>query len=189
MKTVGFHTVEDRDDAFFINENAPFKSVGSRSFLGIGYYFWEDDIDLAHWWGEIHCSNNYVICSGDITCEEALYFDLVGSVKHRKYLKELHNKLKAEIIRFYRKDDIPLGEIIEYLKRINGMGNYKDIFPFKVIRAVDSSKPSANKMFFASHGKGFIDLSPRTIICLLERNKVFLNNVRIVFPEKYVDEL
>ncbi|MDD2582996.1 MAG: hypothetical protein PHR66_13485, partial [Desulfuromonadaceae bacterium] len=59
MKTIGHHTCSKKNGKAFILENAPFLSEYNETgkvlkFLGTGYYFWDDNIEMAHNWGRSH---------------------------------------------------------------------------------------------------------------------------------------
>ncbi len=56
-----YQTVSDRDNADYIEDNAPFRCERKDAWLGEGYYFWDTLIKNAHWWGEIAYNNEYVI--------------------------------------------------------------------------------------------------------------------------------
>jgi hypothetical protein len=187
MEAIGYHTVEDRENPDHVEEYGPFLCGGSLAFLGVGHYFWEENIDLAHWWGQTHCDNEYMICSGDIKCEDSLYLDILGNVKHQKYLREIQKMLGEDLIRQFGTVDVPLGALIEFLKKIESYQHKKGIFPYKVIRAIDSSARSSNLIKFAQGKPNYSDLSPRIIICLIEKKKLFLTGFKIVFPLKYVE--
>ncbi len=182
MQALVFHTVEDRGDADHVERFAPF--ISTNSFLGTGYYFWEENLDLAHWWGVAHCDEEYIICEGSIKCDDSVYLDLVGNVKHQRLMRELETLLSAEVMRAFNTKRIALGMLIEFCKRLGATKRLE--FPFKVIRAVDHHARVEHGMVFTLAKGSFIDLDPRIIICLTEKKPVFLSGVKIIFPQKYV---
>lgn len=188
MNTVGYHTVEDRDNPDFVEEKGPFVAMGSLAFLGVGYYFWEESLELAHWWGGVHCSGEYMICRANLGSPDEVYLDLVGNVRDMNYLKKLKKELASELVRKFGTSDVPMGKLIEHLYQVNLRPGRKGIFPYKVIRTVDTSKKSKDVVYFVDKKENVTDLSPRIIICLKEKNSVFLRDFRIVFPEKYVTD-
>ncbi|MFZ6001575.1 MAG: hypothetical protein ACOYW3_13775 [Bacteroidota bacterium] len=159
--------------------------MGSLAFLGTGFYFWEDNLDLARWWGVVHCDSQYIICQADIECAEERYLDLVGNVRHLRYLRELKARFGQDLKREFGTVDVPLGNLIEYLRRQDKKPAFSGIFPFTVIRAVDHYRPGGGKILFAQGKDNFTDLSPRIILSLLKKNE-HISNFRIIFPEKYV---
>ncbi len=119
--------------------NAPFLSMGQLAFLGKGYYFWEDNVDLAHWWGDVHCNSEYVICEGSIHVDEDKFLDIVGNTRHHRYLRDMKARFKNEFIREFETEDVPLATLIEYLIKQNSKPQLKGIFPFIVLKRLTIS--------------------------------------------------
>lgn len=181
--TVVHHTVKDDDNPNFIEDNAPFSVQNIKeAYLGYGYYFWDNHIELAHHWGEIHYNNLYVVCEGTLTVNEDLFFDLVGNRQAQIFISECISEMPAL-------KNLTLGEIIEFLKKLETNPNKKGIFPFKVIRAVDVTEATTYHMEtvkFAPNRQGIMTTNPQIIICLIEKNTVFLPSLKIVYPTKYI---
>ena len=57
-----YQTLDDNDNADYVEQNAPFPCDRKNSWLGTGYYFWDTFIENAHWWGEVNYKNSYIIC-------------------------------------------------------------------------------------------------------------------------------
>ncbi len=182
--TIVHQTLEDRDNADHVEEQGPFAVDDIKhSYLGSGYYFWDDHIELAEWWGECRINGNYIICEGDLKVPKEQFFDLVGCRKDQIYFLEVIKKLNL--------GKLKIGAIIELLKDLERRPNKKGIFPFKVIRAVDiytRSKYNQEIMKFAEKRNGLANLSPMMIICLIKKNKVLLPTYRIIYPDKYVPD-
>jgi hypothetical protein len=190
MKTIGYHTVEDRENPDHVENNAPFLCVGALAFLGNGYYYWQDDIDLAHWWGQVHCGQEYMICESTIQCDDSVYCDLVGSPSDLRKISALRDTLKQEIMRFNKTDTVALGQIIEFCRRLHSTTK-KGLFPWKVIRAVDAS-PLVDKRFasdlikFNTERKNFTSLRARIMISLSEKRGLLPDGTKIIHPAKYL---
>lgn len=174
-------TVDDLGDAEKIESHGPFpgKDFG-RLYLGSGAYFWDDHIELAHWWGEKHIGEDYVICCADLKVDENTFCDLVGSRQDMLHLKNLITELNITHLK--------LGAIIEVLKKLEQKYRRGDIFPFKVIRAVDVSYSSYKQELydFAEGKSGKTSLNPVYLICLIARSDIYLSSYRIIHPAKYV---
>ena len=148
-----------------------------------GYYFWDNHIDLAHHWGDIHCNGAYMICEGYLTVGEDVFLDLVGSRSDQIFIAECINEM-PEL------KNLSVGEIIEFLKKEENKPNKKGIFPFKVIRAVDNTlatKYKSSDINFAPNRKGKMTINPQIMICMVTKNKLVLSDLKIIFPEKYAN--
>lgn len=183
FETTVHHTVQDLDNADYIENHAPFAVEDiANSYLGSGYYFWDNHIDLAHDWGYIHCGNSYVICEGEMKVPIEIFLDLVGSRADQMMMEKYVNDIPGL-------DGLTLGEQIEFLKKLEATPNNKGIFPFKVIRAIDISptRYKVVKLKFAEKRNGYTTLNPKMIICLTEKNKLILKSLKIIYPSEYIN--
>ena len=60
------HTCSRENGEAFVRKNAPFLAEDNPQnrkfqFLGAGYYLWEDDIEQAKRWGEVHYKNSFFV--------------------------------------------------------------------------------------------------------------------------------
>lgn len=184
FKTVVHQTIDLTDDAEKVENDGPFKArTAKQSYLGLGYYFWDNHIELAHWWGKIHCGNSYYICDSEFHIDYEDFFDIVGRREHQIFLRDTINKLKW--------NNLSIGQIIEGLKKMNITHPTTGIFPYKAIRAIDLEKVvNDDDVYHYSEREkdgittklGIANLSPSIIICLLEKNRVHLLDYKILYP-------
>lgn len=180
FNTIVHQTLQNKENADEVERDGPYPVEDYKNaYLGYGYYFWDDHFEIAQWWGMVHCSDNYFICEGELNVDFDSFFDLVGSRKNQKFIREAANDLGLS--------DSPLGKLIEILKDLEKRPDYKGIFPYKVIRAVDETLGSYNQDFikFVEGKKGKTSLSPQIIICLIEKNARFLRSYKVIYPENY----
>ena len=69
------HTCSQDNGEAFVIKNAPFLAEDNPrnrkyQFLGTGYYLWEDDIEQAKRWGEVHYKNSYFVVEFECDIEE-----------------------------------------------------------------------------------------------------------------------
>src|SRR5277367_517215 len=110
-KSLGHHTLERTNESVpFRLAAGPVRSLMTNAdgtpkvnppFAGEGFYFWEDNLDAAIWWGEKHYVQKgklYRIFGIDLKLEDdgTTYLDLVGNRKQLKLLDELITKTKKE---------------------------------------------------------------------------------------------
>ncbi len=179
MQTIGYYTVEDRNNPKEILEAGPFFCGRGDAWLSPGYYFWDNDIRRAHDWGKGY-RKSYVICKADLQLKSLL--DLC-SIAGKRHFNSLLETILTEFEE-YQLREIPIGLAIAHLKKISQNAGFKEIFPFDSVRADDCPKDSMQP--FTSGRKESICLDPRVQICLFEKNSENLRSFEIVYPENYV---
>lgn len=124
MKEV-YQTLRYRNNNEFVLTNGPFKCEKDNAWLGHGYYFWEDSLRPAKYWGKKFHDDNYIICRGFCDINEDNCFYLVGCVKHNEFLEEALRQIQdmGELT-----SGITIPHVIDFLVK-NGQ------FPFYASRA------------------------------------------------------
>ena len=65
-----FHACKLEGGSEVIIKTAPFLSENNkRQWLTQGYYFWIEDIDLAHWWGSNSVKGDYAILTAKLNLD------------------------------------------------------------------------------------------------------------------------
>jgi len=183
MQTTGHHACKKDGGATAVCNNGPFLSEYKRKenklpFLGAGYYFWDDNIEMAKYWGYSHYDNSYYVIESRLNMPHDLLLDLVGNRQHMKYLVEIITRLKKE---GHYRQHWQLSQGFEYLKWLNS--RKPGIFPFTIIRGIDNNARPQKQFtyYYVKNKQSFIDLNPRLVICLIEKNPVVLQSRHIVF--------
>lgn len=186
FKTIGHHTISDTKNPDKIEASGPFKAEG-RPYLGEGYYFWDNHIELAHWWGYEHYSNSYMICESKIEASQEDFFDLVGSREDQIYLIHVREKFNL--------GSRPLGAIIDFLRELAAHDETKrKVFPFNVVRAMDvyhRSKFDLKRIILSMRSGtplGITNLAPKMFICIFKKNNPPLRTFKVIYPESYVSK-
>lgn len=170
MHLTCYHTVEDQENADYIEKFAPFLCKRNDAWLGTGYYFWDSNIDWAHDWGRNY--EEYVICAAEISLDSSI-FDLYGVVNHQEIFKKAYIALKERV-----KGEVTVPQVINAMKRLGS-------FKYNGIRAYHIPKP-AQTVKYNSKKNDELFLNQRVQICLINKNNLLSQTFRIVFPEKYV---
>jgi len=185
MKTKGHHTLENRGNADRIKQPSLSKYKGEddphNPFLGEGYYFWDNNIGMAHEWGRIrYPTKGYYIFEGSLSLEDKFLFDLVGNRSDQIRIKELFKFFVAKT----GKKDFDLAQFFEVLKFVVKYKPQKNIniFPYKYIRAVDNSKRTLDTIRFNMGKEPYTNLSPVYLICLFELNELALQRFFRIYP-------
>ncbi|MGB5982686.1 MAG: hypothetical protein WBG46_11140 [Nonlabens sp.] len=150
-------------------------------FAGEGFYFWEDNIEHAHHWGQQHYDNKYSIVEfEELKVSSDLLLDFLNP-NHRRYFKEM----KAIWLKKEPKTaNYAFGQWIEFFKRLDKKDN--GIFPFKFIRAKEELgnvplRYKVEKMAFSSSSSINIDLNPCVFLCILDKTLIKYGNRKIIF--------
>ena len=108
-----FQTLEFRDNNLEVLEHGPYQCVRENAWLSSGYYFWEESIESAKYWGERCCNDSYIVTKAlyDITDEN--FFDLLGNVKH---VKEFADVVKKMIDNGYLKRTSTVGHVLKFMR-------------------------------------------------------------------------
>ena len=128
-KVVLHHTCSRENGEAFVRENAPFLAKDNPQnrkyqFLGTGYYLWEDDIEQAKHWGEVHYKNSYFVVEFECDIEEEDILNL-NEREGQKALYEMIEEIQTKFGVNLRK--LPLSKIFEVIYRSKITFNYKTI--------------------------------------------------------------
>jgi hypothetical protein len=99
-----------------------------------GYYFWEDNMDAAEWWGHRRYLRYNESCRifrikiNNLNYQDGVFLYLVGNVEHIKFLRNMINILSKRI---NTKD----WKLHQYIYSFREIGK----FPFRIIRFLDYS--------------------------------------------------
>ncbi len=185
MQTIGHHTCKNEGGVDYVLANGPFLSEyneqeGKIPFLGEGYYFWDDNLDLAHHWGRVHYRSKYLVLEADLRFAQDEVLDLVGSRQDMRYLQEIRNALAD---RGLIEGDWEMSKIITLLRQLESqMGKEAALFPFEAIRVVDHSMMGDKQIpaKFVSARDNFTLINPRIIVCMFRKKEINLWRKRIV---------
>jgi hypothetical protein len=153
-----------------------------KPFLGSGYYFWDDNLDMAHKWGRIHYQNNYFVLEAKCRIPSDLVLDMVGNRQDLRFFCRCLDLFKNY---GHAREDWSVSQIIEFMKQLSmGSETFRDIFPFQAIRAVDHSAreaPHERMKFSNDQERGqYMLTNPRILVCFPQGKRVFLEEVRLI---------
>lgn len=170
-----YQAVEDRNNCDEVEQNGPYKCVSSNAWLGAGYYFWDTNIGLAHWWGRTAYRGTYMVCRIDYVCDYDAVFDLVGNMEALQLMKQTSAFLNSV------GKPCTVSGAIEYLKRQTDFRK-----KYVAVRAKDEKSPEKeDRMFFIRGDKPYLNLNPRIQFCFFDKSVFNGYEYKIVYPEKY----
>lgn len=183
-----YQTLEDRDNPDDIERLGPFPGDTKLAWLGSGYYFWEYNIEYAHWWGGIfYRKNGYVICesSYDYNLDRDEIFDLDQPEYEERFIRTW--KMIEEMGKVH---PVTVPAVIDFLEQ-----NIKPFQKYKAIRVRGVDSVSSNyepiakyRVPFEEGKRPYLDLLPPVQLCVINKSILHKGRYSIVYPEKYVEE-
>ncbi len=167
MKIIGHHTCSSNGLITEIEKQGPFASTHidedqkKHKFLGSGFYFWDNNVNMAHAHGQKNYKRKYFIFEAELNLLDDWFLDLAGNRIDMIRFQEIMSKLKEIDI---NTQNWTLAHFIEFLKS-------KEKFPYRAIRAIDTSIDPKDVVKFVSDRSNFINLNPIFIICLLDKEQ------------------
>lgn len=176
------HTCRPDGGGDFLIDNSPFlaehkPSEGKYQFLGEGYYLWDENIEMAHYWGKMHYKNKYAVIEMNIELTENNCLDLVGNRKHMSFILNVLRKLSEK---GFNRENWELSKCIEYLKRISLKNS--NIFPYNIIKSIDYRSPKdQQKIFFVKNNTHFTILNPKIALCVIDKKRLPLRSKKLIY--------
>lgn len=124
--TLIYQTVEDRNNDEEIMKKAPFlcaltdkngvpKKGNKVPWLGEGYYFWDTNIQDAHWWGNtVYAQQGYIICRTEYDAHSEQLYDLLGDLMQLNQFIECAKLIKKK----NGLKHINFTVVLEYLRKL-----------------------------------------------------------------------
>jgi len=185
LKTVGHHACKQTGGYSSVLENSPFYAEhnpgnNKYQFLGSGYYFWDNNLELAKSWGKSRCNNDYYVVEIDFELTSENCFDLVGNRNHQIYLLKMLDILKKETGHDKNKT-WTLNQCVEFLRKLNREND--NVFPYKLIRAIDlhnHTVKAQRSIKFIENKENYTIINPKLVIFAFEKEDLNLPTKRIV---------
>jgi hypothetical protein len=198
FKFIGHHACSKDGGFDHVLQNAPFESrhdpegknneegKKSNKFLGTGYYFWDENLETAKWWGGKSYKDGFFVVQCNLIIPTLELLDLLANRKHMmKFLllaQELHIAHKNKFL--------TVADTIEMLKELHEEDESKKTFPYQAVRAIDHRTTqrkkeelgkTPNALRFHRETSSFINLSPSIILCIFKKSLIEPNSTKVVF--------
>lgn len=186
MKFELFQTLDTRYEIDETENQGPIKCENPKNaWLGFGYYFWEDDINLAHGWGARHYNGEfYCICKTTIIYNDQKCLDLVHVPSHKRKFREVCLEIKNKND-YDSYEQILIAEVFDYLNIYNRpwMSNFEAVRVY----GEGSFKDFVNQIKFddaESRDRARLTLNPEIQWCLFKKNSMGRTGFTLVFPDE-----
>lgn len=179
-----YQTLKDKENPDEIERDGPFLCNWRNSWLGDGYYFWDSFIENAHWWGESHCNNSYIICEAVVDLDENNCFDLVGNTNHMLIFADSieYLKIKGKV-----NESVTLSRVLQHMKDIAVFQNFSAIRAYGINSKSKYYQPNYRILFESNKPFQYLLYKPEIQICLLNFNNINFRDYKIVYPDEYID--
>jgi hypothetical protein len=183
MKVTGYHTVEDRGNRKYVENNAPFKCERSDAWFGHGFYFWDTEDKWAHTWGKTcyrRKGKGYIICEAIINWDDDRCFDLYGNKRHQLDFRSIVELVKKNYTNGYEPS---VTEVFRYIQKI--LPDFYD--DFDCVRGYDTPNNEERTYYFSNNPNRneymSISVNDRVQICLFNLKPLSLHPIRIIYPQ------
>lgn len=181
MKIIGHYTCSQEGSILEIEKDGPFlsehteKDFEKHKFLGTGYYFWDNNIGMAHAHGRYNYRRKYYIFEAALNMDENIFLDLAGNRIDMLWFQEVMAKLKEVDVSTL---SWGIAHFIEFLKS-------KNQFPYRAIRAIDVGAKPKELIRFVPDRENTTNLNPIFIVCLLDKGEDLIQSFKHIrtFPE------
>jgi len=188
-----FQTLKDQNNPKYVRENGPFECTDEDAWMHNGYYFWDEDIKLCHWWGRTRCRGEYLICKTSYELNDKCW-DIYGKYAHREELIAIFNGIRAKNINSGK--PIKVRDIVEYLT-IRGLMKY-EAMRMVGTESINKKDPIYESILLQKRKKytkksGYLEivhlleLRPPIQICFFNKNGLNRKGFQIVYPDKYTE--
>ena len=167
-----FQTVQDRENPEYVNKNGPFPGVTSH-WLGKGYYFWDNLITRAHWWGDSHCGGKYMICRAYALIDDGSYLDLAGNMLQLQEFKEKYDVIQ----KMHPTRTITISFAINKLRKDH-------LFPYQAVRSLSNECGGDVAVNYVDNHPSYLNFSPPMQVCVYPFNCI--KDYHVIFPFKYI---
>lgn len=180
MKIIGHHTCSNSGNIADIEREGPFLSVHDENnelqhkFLGTGYYFWDNNIGMAHAHGQRNYKRNYYIFESNLDLDDDAFLDLAGNRMDMIRFQEIMERLS----KIEETKEWGIAHFITFLER-------KNIFSYQYVRAVDTSIDPKKVIKFVPERRNYINLNPIFIVCMKDKNTNSIQSFKHIktFPD------
>ncbi|MBK7039830.1 MAG: hypothetical protein IPH46_04990 [Bacteroidetes bacterium] len=185
MEMVLYQTLEDRYNYDEVEQKGPFTGERKSSWLGIGFYFWDTHIELAHWWGS-HAYNKkdkeYMICKAFAVLNKDCW-DLIGNGGHRMEF----DLVCSQFVKEFPKEKFWFLKLLCTLYKNGGM-KYRAIraLPINTIKVLSKY---TKRILFVEWNEAYYDSFPPIQICLFDKKALNLRNYHVIFPDEACENL
>lgn len=157
-----YQTLEDRNNETEVEAHGPYlcKREHPIPWLGRGYYFWEDDIQMAREWASRAGYKKHYICHSSYDFYNHNFFDLVGNPYDLKVFRGFVDVLKE----FYPNKRLTVPFVLNYVKEELGEEFDK---AYKAVRTRSERRDNNYYLSYPTQGT-FHNSKPQVQICVLD---------------------
>ncbi len=169
-----YQTLKFKGNDEEVQRHGPYKCSDSKAWLHQGYYFWEQFIEPAHYWGKTWNKGRYIIARGQCLITDSELFDLVGNTDHIKQIREVFEYLADQGL---VNENTTVSHVIDFLIKTN-------TFDFIAARAITTESFAGYKYLKLNYEAGkktSLIMNPAIQICIYDLEKAYFEGFEIVY--------
>jgi hypothetical protein len=183
--TTIYQTLQDKENPDEVETNGPYLCNWDNSWLGDGYYFWDTFIENAHWWGETHCRDCYMICEALVDLDDTNCFDLVGNTNH---LKDFGDSIEFMQKQGLISENTTVSRVLEFMKENNLFLNFSAIRAYGINSKGKRYEPNYRLIFEIGKSFQYLPYKPEIQLCIIRFENLNFRDFKIVYPDYYNPE-
>lgn len=181
MGQICHHTTENWGNKRALEKDGPVYGTGADNYFGPGYYFWDNNLKHAEWWGRKRYNGNYYVFEADVEIDKNRMFDTTDR-NDIDYLKRTLAEFidnDVDLTSFY------LGTVLSLLLEEEAKTG-KVYFPYLYAKGVDDNAKKNVKiefnqsMLFSERAKSAFFLNPVVFFCIFRKENVNLRSFSLV---------
>jgi hypothetical protein len=180
MAQICHQTIQNRGNKAELLESGPVFGNGVDNYFGPGYYFWDNNVSQANWWGRIHYKGSYYVFEALVEIDKNEMFDTTD----RSNIEFLEQAAKKFIENEVDISDFYLGNFISLLrdeeKALREKGKNIKLFPFLYARGLDNRRNTRRKMMFSKRTYDFFNLDPVVFFCIFDKENLALQRFELI---------
>ena len=175
MGHICHHTLGNQGNSKDIIASGPIKGVSANNYFGEGYYFWDDNLKHAMWWGKKQYQNKYYIFEANVVFDLNKMFD----VTDRSCISFL-----KDVVDEFLEGDIDLsgyflGPILTLLFE-EEIKTKKQLFPYLYAKGIDLNNDYSSRMNYSPKTKSYFLLNPTTFFCIFNVENIHLQTFKLI---------
>lgn len=175
MGHICHQTLENQGNSKDILSSGPIKGTNKNNYFGEGYYFWDDNLKHAKWWGKKQYNSKYYVFEADIVFDLNRMFDVTD--------RSCISFLKDVVDEFLEGDidlsDYFLGSILTLLFE-EEVKTTNQLFPYLYAKGIDFNNDYSSRMNYSPVTKSYFLLNPTTFFCIFKEENIHLHSFKLI---------
>lgn len=167
------HNLGNKKD--LLDSGMPIIGTNPNNYFGKGYYFWDNNLKHAKWWGRKQYNNKYYIFEAVVDFDLNRMFDVTDR-NCISFLKEVSDEFLDGDIDL---SDFCLGSILTLFFEEEAKTGAV-LFPYLYAKGIDMNNDYSSQMNYSSTTKSYFLLNPTTFFCIFREENIHLQSFKLI---------